>query len=95
MNEQFQELYKYLDSKFASIDDRFDLTDQRLAALNKKFKPIGKQLGFTRAKLKSIDKKLDSLIVHVDSKNDRQDESIESHETRIAVLESDCRILTS
>lgn len=42
-----------------------------------------------------VNRRIDTLINHVDIKNDKQDELLDQHDLRIRSLESDVRVLTS
>lgn len=56
--------------------------------LDKRFKKIDEQF-------KEVNRNIYNLTMHVDVKNDKQDEAIDDHELRIGMLESDGKILTS
>lgn len=82
MNAEHQALAEYLEGHLKTQSkDLFAYMDRNLGEIKDEFK--------------EVHRRIDTLIDHVDKKNDRQDYEIKNHEARINVLESDYRILTS
>lgn len=82
MNDEHKALAEYLESRLkAQSKDLYTYMDRRFDEIKSDFK--------------EVHNRIDRLVMHIDRKNDDQDEQLDNHDSRILALESDCRILTS
>lgn len=94
MNAEHQALAEYLGDVFEKkLDQKLD---QRLKNQSKDlFSYMDRRFDKVDAEFKEIHRIITTQIDFVDRKNAEQDDEIEDHESRISVLESDYRVLTS
>ncbi len=95
---QFQRVdiqFAGVDKQFAGVDKQFEGVDKQFEKVDKRFGQIDEQFGRIDEQFKEVNRNIYNLIMHVDGKNDRQDEVAEDHELRISILERDYHILTS
>lgn len=98
MDTEHQALAKYLGDVFENkLDQKLD---QSLKNQSKDiFSYMDQRFDYVDEQLKDVNRNIHNLSLHVDRKNDEQDEEfgdqLAEHKYRISALESDFQILTS